>query len=117
MVAIHTKGELSPLYFDSFIPTLRDNCLRGMKGLLTFFEEVDEKVPGMTAEEITIIKNSTDLTPEIAKLIARIWRNKEFQELSSKADDAQVQGGKHSDLQITKFQRNYDRILVSFVLS
>jgi len=93
MIAIHTKGELPASYYESYVPTLRDNCLRGMKGLLTFFADVGEEIPGSSKDTIEGVLNGHELTPEIAILIRNIWNKKEFQELTVKADDAQVQGG------------------------
>jgi hypothetical protein len=64
-----------------------------MIGLLTFFADVGEKIPGATVEEIETILAAPDLTPQVARLIKKIWSNKDFQDLALKADDAQVQGG------------------------
>jgi len=93
MIAIHTKGELPLSYYESFIPTLRENCLRGMKGLIAFFTDVGEKIPGVSNDELQKLHTAQELTPEVATLIKKIWCNTDFQELSMKADDAQVQGG------------------------
>jgi hypothetical protein len=93
MIAIHSNEELSPLYYESFIPTLRDNCLKGMKGLVNFFIEVEVDIPGTCEEEVKLIQNSSELTIDMAELILKIWRNKAFQDLAKRAEDAQIQGG------------------------
>lgn len=93
MIAIHTKGELPLSYFESYVPTLRENCLRGMKGLLSFFADVGEVVPYDNEQDMRLVQNTNDLTPEVATAIRRIWSNAEFRALALKADDAQVQGG------------------------
>jgi len=93
MSVIHTKGGLSPQYMDTFIPVLRDNCLQGMKVLLNFLEETGEVLPGAVTDYVRKINFAPDLTAEVATLISTIWKNKEFQEIAQRADDAQLQGG------------------------
>jgi len=93
MSLIHNKGGLSDSYVETFIPILRENCLQGMHQLLRYINDNEGQIPPAIADQVKKVQVATELTPVVASDISEIWKNKQFRELSEKADDAQLQGG------------------------
>jgi len=94
MSLIHNKGGLSQQFIETFIPTLRENCLGGMQSLLKYLTEVGVELPNGVCDHTNTIASATELTTENAKIIANVWENKEFQQITSdRGDEAQLQGG------------------------
>jgi len=88
-------GDLlsSTSYAESFIPSLRENCLHNMRLVVQVLEESGTVIPNGLDSDVQKVKSASALTPVVANSIFELWNNKQIKEFIQRIDDSNLEGG------------------------
>jgi len=92
MKLIHKEG-FTKQELEKFTDILRDNCLSGMKRLITAAKEWKIDIPKKLKQEAEDILNASELTDEIAEAIIRMWDCDGIQTVFDRNNELQLPGG------------------------
>jgi len=100
MAICYLDSSITDTYFKSFISTIRENCLIGMKQLIELLLENGTTLPASLEPNYKQILETDDLSLVTAANIKKLWESQQFQALISAVD---IDGLKYFFSQAARF--------------